>query len=349
VKEKIITNDKGERQFVGRDWNNRESYKELWWIFGEPREEIRPALTGLRRFIATPVTQKHRTFEFVAGSVLPDDALMVVAIDDSVLLGVLHSRTFLVWFHENSSTLEDRPRFIKSRCFDPFPFPTPDDTQAQRIRTIAEELDAHRKRVLAENSHLTLTGLYNVLEKLRAGTAPAALTGEDRRIFDDGLVLILKELHDRLDAAVADAYGWPADLSDSDILARLVALNKQRAQEEANGIVRWLRPDYQIPRFGTPRQKAELDLEGGTMREAAATEAAGPKPAFPTDETAQTAAVMAALAAATLPLDASTLAARFRQGRRVAPKVGSVLGALQRMGFVTTTDAGRSWLLRQVA
>ena len=45
-------------------------------------------------------------------------------------------------------------------------------------------------------------------------------------------MLILKELHDKLDAAVAEAYGWPAGLSDNDILIRLVALNQQRAREE---------------------------------------------------------------------------------------------------------------------
>ena len=98
-------------------------------------------------------------------------------------------------------------------------------------------------------------------------------------------MLILKELHDKLDAAVADAYGWPADLSDDDILARLVALNKERAQEEARGLVRWLRPDYQIPRFGSPKEKAELDLVGGATgarRRPRRTEAR-----FPPDESAR--------------------------------------------------------------
>ena len=180
------------------------------------------------------------------------------------------------------------------------------------------------------------------LEKLRAGTDPAALSPSDRRIFDDGLVLILKELHDKLYAAVAAAYGWPADLSDNDILVRLVALNKERAQEEARGIARWLRPDYQIPRFGTTSQKAELDLTGGAVTPETA-HAAGPKPLFPTDDMAQTAAVMAALANAPAPLNAAALAARFRQGRRVAPTNASVLGALLRMGFVATADAGQSY------
>jgi SAM-dependent methyltransferase len=331
-----------------RDANNRTTYRTNWWLFGEPRSELRPALKGVQRFIATPVTQKHRTFEFVAAEVLPDDALMVIAVDDPLILGVMQSRCFSAWFDGTASTLEDRPRFIKSRCFDPFPFPAADDLQKQRIRAIAEALDAHRKRVLAEHPHLTLTGLYNVLEELRAGVAPDALRPASRKIFDDGLVLILKEEHDKLDAAVAAAYGWPVDLADEEILGRLVALNRLRAQEEARGLVRWLRPDYQIPLLGTPKEKAELDLVGGEMA-TAAPQAKGPKPAFPADDISQTAAVMAALAVMAGPVDGAALALGFRQGRKVAPKVSAVLAALVRMGFVASADGGRTFALRRAA
>jgi hypothetical protein len=85
------------------------------------------------------------------------------------------------------------------------------------------------------------------------------------------------------------------------------------------------------------------------MRAQPAAPAEGQKPAFPTDDTAQTAAVMAVLASAAAPLDVAALAVRFRQGRRIAPKVASVLGALQRMGFVSSADGGRSFALRRVA
>ena len=150
----------------------------------------------------------------------------------------LSSRIHVCWALANGGTLEDRPRYNKDICFDPFPFPPAVDLQKHRIGELAEELDAHRKRVLAEHPHLTLTGLYNVLERLREGASPDALNAADRRIFDDGLALILKELHNRLDTAVTDAYGWPADLSDNEILARLVVLNKERVKEEARGQVR---------------------------------------------------------------------------------------------------------------
>jgi hypothetical protein len=194
--------------------------------------------------------------------------------------------------------------------------------------------------VLAEHPHLTLTGLYNVLEKLRAGTAPDALDAADRRIFDDGLVLILKEYHDELDTAVAAASGWPADLSDNDILARLVALNQERVKEEAAGQVRWLRPDYQIPRFGGAKDK--LALTGGAMNQIAAAEPTGPKPSFPTKELEQTAAVLSMLASAGEPLGATALAVRFKQGRRVLPQIEAVLTALVRRPQFPAAPSGIS-------
>lgn len=180
---------------------------------------------------------------------------------------------------------------------------------------------------------------------MRKGTAPDALDPASGQIFEDGQVLILKELHDRLDAEVAAAYGWPRDLSDEEILSRLVGLNKERAAEEAKGNVRWLRPDYQIPRFGTPKEKAELDLTGGDVRAMASTPSA--KEAYPTDEIAQTAAVMAVLASAAGPLDADAIAATFRQGRKCAKSVQAVLASLARMGRLDPCDNGKTFLLRR--
>jgi hypothetical protein len=147
---------------------------------------------------------------------------------------------------------------------------------------------------------------------------------------------------------VAEAYGWKTDLPDNEILLRLVALNRERTQEEARGLVRWLRPEYQVSRFGSPKEKAELDLSGiapGQEVEAVAVD----KPAFPIDDVAQTAAVMAVLAASQGALGAEDIAKSFRQGRRNLAKVQAVLAALARMGFVGTTDGGKTFVLRRVA
>jgi hypothetical protein len=142
-------------------------------------------------------------------------------------------------------------------------------------------------------------------------------------------------------------YGWPVDLSEDEILSRVVALNLERAREEERGTVRWLRPGYQISRFGSAKAKAELDLEGGGAR--VAVEAKGPKPVFPPDDIAQTASVMAVLAGAYEPLDATSIAITFKQGRKVLAKVASVLTALVRLGYVDTGDGGKTYALRRAA
>jgi hypothetical protein len=267
--------------------------------------------------------------------------------DDAATIGILSSSTHVCWSLANGGTLEDRPRYNKDVCFDPFPFPDANNIQKQTIRAIAEELDAHRKRVLAEHPHLTLTGLYNVLEMLRTGTKPDDLDETDRTIFDDGLVLIMKELHDKIDVAVAEAYGWPADLADDEILTRLVALNKERSEEERRGLVRWLRPDYQIPRFakGVDKQAAK---EEGAQVAAELIAAVEQKPSFPTGAVEQTAAIFAALAAASEPLDAKGFAAQFKRTKMTEKKVGEVLASLARLGYVTSED-GKRFALRRVA
>src|SRR5690606_38854590 len=139
-----------------------------------------------------------------------------------------------------------------------FPFPTPTESQKEQIRDIAEQLDAHRKQRQAQHPSLTITDMYNVLEKLRSGEA---LSAKEQKTHEQGLVSILLQLHTELDAAVAAAYGWPANLPEEEILERLVALNKERAAEEARGLVRWLRPEYQNPQ-GT--QQGELGLSTKT-------------------------------------------------------------------------------------
>lgn len=94
------------------------------------------------------------------------------------------------------------PRYNNTRCFDPFPFPVLTDDQKNTLRTLGEDLDTHRKRQQTAHPKLTLTQMYNVLEKLRAGEV---IEGKDKDIYDQGLIGILRDLHDRIDAAMADA------------------------------------------------------------------------------------------------------------------------------------------------
>lgn len=357
VRDKVNPDGKTEKErLVGRKWNNRETYRENWWIFGEPRKDLRPALVALTRYIATVETSKHRVFQFLDGSIIPDNMLIAIASDDAFYLGVLSSSIHVLWSLRAGGWLGvgNDPRYSKSRCFDPYPFPDCSDALKARIRAVAEELDAHRKVRQAEHPRLTLTQMYNVLEKLRAGEE---LTTDDERIKTEGLVLILKELHDRLDALVFEAYGWSVPLSEDDILARLVALNKERAAEEKTGKVRWLRPDYQIPRFGSDAERARLGDERRKVREEDRQGADDieddqeeAKPKFPTgDELAETAFVMGVFAASELPLSVGAVCGRFSQGRQVEKRVQATVLALARLGQLTSTDGGETFSLRRVA
>ncbi|MBN9454892.1 MAG: class I SAM-dependent DNA methyltransferase [Bosea sp.] len=324
---------------IGRDANRRDSYRQQWWIFGEPRRELRPVLKPLQRYIATVETAKHRIFQFLDAAILPDNMLVAVGLSDAFHLGILSSHIHVTWCLAQGATLEDRPRYSKSRCFDPFPFPDATEHQKEAIRRPAEALDALRKQVLAAHPDLTLTKLYNVRETLRANAAP---TPAEADIRDRGLVMILSEYHDAIDAAVTAAYGWPTDLGEHEILARLVALNRQRAQEEAQGLFRWLRPDYQRPRSGAP-QRAGEQIEAALPMPVAP--AAG-KPAFPGEPVERVAAVLAALAGTAAPIDAATIAARFRQGLRAERAIRDILISLARVGEISTADGGHRFARR---
>lgn len=261
-----------------------------------------------------------------------DSSCVIFAFDDYWNLAVLQSKFHELWFGETQGRMGvgDHPRYLKSDAFDPFPFPADvPEPLKDRIRAEAEALDALRKRVLESHDDLTLTKLYNVLEALRAGTA---LSDAERDIHDRGLVTLIRQHHDAIDALVAEAYGWPADLNDEDILTRLVALNRERAGEEARGLIRWLRPDYQAPDYQTPVSQS-LDLG----------EAAPVLPdniiPWPTTLPEQVSAVQHVLAAAPAPLRDADVARAFK-GKRAAT-VRPVLDALTGIGMARRLKDGR--------
>lgn len=339
-----------------RDQNNRATYRDNWWIFGEPRKELRKAVTGLPRYIATVETAKHRTFQFLDATILPDNMLVAIASDDAFIMGVLSSRVHVVWALAAGGDLGgNTPRYNKTRCFEPFPFPDVDGVGAllaaphgraeqapplqikTRVRQLAEALDVHRKRQQELHPGLGLTDMYNVLEKLKSGEA---LTAKEKTIHEQGLVSVLKQLHDDLDAAVFAAYGWPSDLTDEDILERLVALNLERTREEEKGVVRWLRPEYQqrsqsapsppLPLLGR-EQTLPLPPAGGGRE-------GGAKAPWPKSLPEQVQAVRAALTAAAGPLTAEVVARTFLRAR--ADKVAELLTTLVALGQAREVEAG---------
>ena len=192
----------------------RDDFRGQWWQYARPRPEMRAALAGLSRFVATARVAKHRVFVWLTPEVLANDQTVVFARDDDYFLGVLHARPHELWALRQGTALEDRPRYTPTTCFETYPFPWPPgkepagDPRVEAIAEAARELVGKRDAWLnppgaseAELKKRTLTNLYN-----------------QRPTW-------LALAHAKLDAAVFAAYGWPADLADDEILARLLALN----------------------------------------------------------------------------------------------------------------------------
>ena len=201
-------------------------------------------------------------------------------------------------------------------------------------------MDAHRKRQQAQHPKLTLTDMYNVLEKLRAGEP---LTAKDKTVHEQGLVSVLRQLHDELDAAVCDAYGWPSTLTDEEILARLVALNAERAAEEAQGLIRWLRPEYQAPADHASRFTQHVLIQEDSPVYEVSLETRPLLP-WPDRMAEQAQAVRAALVALGGPASAAEVAAAFA----AAPtdRVAELLETLVTLGQARETDR---WMICGVA
>ena len=198
--------------------NRRTLYANNWWWHMEPRPGMRRALERVERYIVTPTTAKHRLFTWLPYEILPDHALIAVAREDDYTFGVLHSRFHELWARSMGTQVREAEsgfRYTPTTCFETFPFPRPTEEQREAIGSAAAELNSLRQGWLnppgisaAELRKRTLTNLYN-----------------QRPTW-------LDNIHARLDAAVAEAYGWPADLPDAEILERLLALNLARAAPE---------------------------------------------------------------------------------------------------------------------
>lgn len=355
-----------ERVKPERDANRDRAFRENWWLFGRSRGDMRRAIASLNRFIATGQTSKHRVFGFMDENVLPDDKLIAIATNDAAALGVLSSRAHVLWALASGSHLGvgNDPVYNKSTCFDCYPFPATSGEQAEHIGKLAEAIDTHRKRQQAAHEDVTLTGLYNVLEKLRSGEA---LTAKERVIHEHGLVSVLASLHDELDAAVLDAYGWsdlapalvgkpggtlPLDDPDeaqaaaqAELLTRLVALNAERAAEEARGLVRWLRPEFQNPAQAAaarPPEQVEAVLEDGDVQSPATgkAKAGEKKQPWPAELPAQVRAVADVLAAARGPLSVEQIAAGFSGRGPWKTRLPTLLDTLSALGQARQTEAG---------
>jgi hypothetical protein len=215
--------------------NKRERYREIWWQFAEPQTALREAIAPLKRCLVTSRHSKHLCFSLQPTDRIFSEATYVFALDKWSAFAVLQSRIHEPWARLLSSSLEDRLRYSASDCFETFPFPAPDPrTPIPELEAAGQALYDARAEYMVETEQ-GLTKTYNALKD------PGC---------DDARVLELRRLHEAMDRAVLDAYGW-ANLavptycpkSDDDraalhrfedeVIDQLYVLNDERAREEA--------------------------------------------------------------------------------------------------------------------
>ena len=214
------------KQVVYPERRNRSEkrQREYWWLHARPSPRYRTILASQTRYIASPAVSKHRIFVWLDGHVLADHALVVFAFEDDYSFGVLHSRVHELWAVRMGTFLGvgNDPRYTPTSTFETFPFPWPPGEEPsgdERIEVIAEaarRLDELRRNWLnpegateAELKKRTLTNLYNARPTW------------------------LENAHAELDRAVFAAYGWsedPDELSEEELLKRLLELNTQRSK-----------------------------------------------------------------------------------------------------------------------
>lgn len=256
-----------------RTTNNRPSYRNRWWQFGENMVAMREAVKGLKRYIATVRDSSRRIFVFLDDEVLPDAKLIVIGLAEGEHLAILSSKIHELWSLRAGGWLGagNTPTYNHTLCFNTFPFPDCTSAHCKRLRELGERLNEHRSARQAQFPNLTLTKMYNVLQRLReieASGSGEQLENQQKVVYEQGQIGILKDIHDQIDTAVADAYHFCSDLSDDDVLKSLVALNQRRHLQEIAGDVHWLRPEYQNPSGETestqsPKlglQKSEFDF-----------------------------------------------------------------------------------------
>ena len=241
-----------------REKNNREAYRKFWWRHAEARPNMRKELAPLVRYIATPAVSKHRLFAFLSGKVLPDQATLAITRADDTTFGILHSRFHELWSLGMCTWMGvgNDPRYTPTTCFETFPFPahlTPKDTAnwravipadcpvkgvAEKIAAAAEKLNSLREAWLNPPEWVEWV-ITPEEEKAGFPKRPVAKPGHEADVKKRTLTNLynarpawLDMAHKELDAAVAEAYGWmdyTPEMSDEEILRRLLALNLERS------------------------------------------------------------------------------------------------------------------------
>ena len=227
-----------------RQRNREKSSREFWFRHWNPRPAMWTALNGLPRYIATPRVAKHRLFVWSDVRICPDTRVVAIARDDDTAFGILHSRFHEAWSLKLCSWhgVGNDPTYNPTTIFQTFPFRkaeglTPDIPAAEYATDPRAIAIAEAARRLAElrDRWLNPPEWVEWVDEPVAGypkravpTAAAPLKELGRRTLTNlynARPQWLDDAHAELDAAVAAAYGWTEDLSETSALRELLELN----------------------------------------------------------------------------------------------------------------------------
>ena len=223
--------------------------KKYWWRFGETAPALYRSIATLKRVLARSQVSSHHAFVFLENKYVYDQRLVIFPLDTFAAFAALQATVHEIWSRFMGSTLKDDLVYAPSDCFEVFPFPI-DFEIDQRFEAAGKAYYEFRARLMIQN-YEGLTKTYNRFND-PAETSPD--------------IKSLRELHAAMDRAILDAYGWtdlqtrceflldyeeegaeddsstsrrkkpwryrwPDEFRD-EVLARLLELNKQRAEEE---------------------------------------------------------------------------------------------------------------------
>jgi methylase of polypeptide subunit release factors len=246
-----------------RETNNRALYRDVWWLYAEPRPGLTAAIRTLQHCFVAARTTKYLNFSATPTNYVFTDSLYVFTTDRWDLYAIVQSTLHDVWARKYSGALETRLRYSPSKCFESFAFPenlwqTADPT----LSAIGGRYHEHRKSLML-SLWLGLTDVYNLFHdpdlSLARVTKVSKKSQEEAERGFEGL-LELRRLHRELDLAVRDAYGpgWQnldlghgfhevetleeddrirytiSPAARKEVLRRLLALNHTRAKAEAD-------------------------------------------------------------------------------------------------------------------
>jgi len=217
-----------------RDQVRSDSEREKWWLHARTAPKLRAAISHLTRCIVTPEVSKYRLFAWVSTNVIIDHKLYIFPRDDDYFFGILHSSIHEIWSlakgpRHGDGGEEGRPVYNNATCFETFPFPFPPgkepkkDPRVKAIAQAAKELVEQRDRWLNPESQVTVTLEVTVTSGVSGKRTLTNLYNQRPTWLDLA--------HKKLDKAVFSAYGWESNLTDEEILEKLLKLNLERSQK----------------------------------------------------------------------------------------------------------------------